>query len=87
MLSWGEFHTRDRNFIYLKIDGKDFQAQAIFAKTALWDPGKRSGKIQMHTAPSSGPEGPFTGTQAGRLGCALSFQHLQLRSLPAEPRA
>lgn len=32
---WGEFHASDRNSIYLKIDGKSFQAQTIFAKTAL----------------------------------------------------
>lgn len=24
MFSWGEFRVRDRNFIYLKIDGKSF---------------------------------------------------------------
>lgn len=34
-LSWDEFHANDRNPIYLKIDGKSFQAQAMFAKTAL----------------------------------------------------
>lgn len=34
-VSWGEFHAGDKNSIYLKIDGKSFQAQAIFAKTAL----------------------------------------------------
>lgn len=83
MLSWGEFHTRDRDFIYLKIDGKSFQAQAIFAKTALWDPEKRSGKIQMHTAPSSSPEGTFTRTQGGG-GAGRCLQHPQRCSLPQD---
>lgn len=78
--SWGEFRARDRNSIYLKIDGKSFQAQAIFAKTALTDPEKRSGKIQMHMTPNSclrrrlSPDSgdPCLAQRPAKLGAVLS---------------
>lgn len=74
MLSWGEFHARDRNFIYLKIDGKAFRLKPSLPRLYCWDPEKRSGKIQMHTAPSSSPGRTFTWTWGwpARLGAVLS---------------
>lgn len=53
-VSRGEFHASDRNSIYLKIDGKSFQAQAIFAKTALT--GSREGEWKNSDARDAQPQ-------------------------------
>lgn len=93
-LSWGEYHANDRNPIYLKIDGKSFQAQAIFAKTALrlQRRGVEKSRCTLQKPVSTlrrqlslGLWGRRPRPALRRPSRELSFQHLPLNTVP-EPR-